>query len=119
MTRHCFTLQVRPDALDKYRERHASVWPEMMAALHAAGWRHYTLHLRADGLLVGIVHAEDLQAAQSAMAAAEVNTRWQAQMASLFADLPDGRPDQGFTLLETVFDLDAQLSAYAQLGDAP
>ncbi|HET9901519.1 MAG TPA: L-rhamnose mutarotase, partial [Actinomycetes bacterium] len=54
MTRVCFTLQVRPDRLDEYVQRHASVWPDMLRALHNAGWHDYTLHLRYDGLLVGV-----------------------------------------------------------------
>jgi len=49
--RICFTLQVRPDRLDEYRRRHATVWPDMRAALRAAGWHDYSLFLRDDGLL--------------------------------------------------------------------
>lgn len=119
MPRYCFTLQVRPDRLAEYRERHAAVWPQMLQALHDAGWREYTLHLRGDGLLVGVVHADDLAAAQAAMAATDVNARWQEQMAPFFTDLPGGRPDEGMTLLETVFDLDAQRRAHAQSGESP
>ena len=43
------------------------------------GWRNYSLFLRDDGLLIGYVEADDLQAAQAAMAATEVNARWQAR----------------------------------------
>jgi L-rhamnose mutarotase len=109
--RYVFTSQVDPARAEEYRARHAAVWPDMLRALRDAGWRSYTLHLREDGLLVGVVEADDLDAAQAAMEATEVNGRWQAEMARLFAD-PSGRPpDQGFTRLETVFDLDAQLAA--------
>ena len=83
----------------------------MLDALHEAGWRDYTLHLRDDGLLVGVVTTDDLAAAQAAMDATEVNARWQAEMAPFFADLPGGRPDQGFRRLDTVFDLDEQRRA--------
>ena len=38
MERVCFQLRVRADRLDEYRERHRAVWPEMLAALSAAGW---------------------------------------------------------------------------------
>ena len=86
----------------------------MLAALHQAGWRDYTLHLRDDGLLVGVVTSDDRAAAQAAMAATEVNARWQAEMAPFFADLPGRRPDEGFHLLETVFDLDEQRRAAGQ-----
>ncbi len=115
--RYCFLLQVRPDRLDEYRERHRAVWPEMLAALRDTGWRNYSLHLRADGLLVGYVEADDLAAAQAAMAATEVNARWQAEMAELFVELPSGSPDTSFTVLEQIFDLDAQLAA-AEAADA-
>jgi L-rhamnose mutarotase len=40
MTRYCFTSRVDPRNLDRYRERHAAVWPEMLTALRDAGWRN-------------------------------------------------------------------------------
>jgi L-rhamnose mutarotase len=108
--RYCFLLQVRPDRIEEYRRRHRAVWPEMLAALRDAGWRNYSLHLRADGLLVGYVECDDLDAAQRAMAATDVNARWQAEMASFFVDLDGRRPDEGFEVLEEVFHLEDQLS---------
>jgi L-rhamnose mutarotase len=112
--RVCFTLQVRPDRLAEYRERHAAVWPEMLRALRDTGWRDYQLFLREDGLLVGTVVVEDLAAAQAAMDATEVSARWEAEMAPFF-DLPAARDGRGKAQLELVFDLQAQLAA---LGDA-
>ena len=97
MRRVCFTLQVRPERLAEYRRRHASVWPDMLAAL------------RDDGLLVGYFLTPDLDAAQAAMEATEVNARWQAEMAPFFADLPGARPDRGFVVLDEVFHLEDQL----------
>ena len=91
MERVCFLLRVRPDRLDEYRERHRAVWPEMRDALSATGWRNYSLFLRDDGLLIGYVEAEDLDAAQKAMAATEVNARWQSEMTEFFTSQEDGR----------------------------
>ncbi|WP_298989964.1 L-rhamnose mutarotase [uncultured Pseudokineococcus sp.] len=119
MPHYCFTLQVRPDRLEEYTRRHAAVWPEMLEALAASGWRDYRLFLREDGLLVGTVEADDLDAAQAAMDATEVNARWQADMAPFFADLPGGRPDTGAARLALVFDLDAQRTAGHPPGPAP
>lgn len=103
--RHCFLLRVRPERMDEYRRRHATVWPEMLAALADTGWRNYSLFLHDDGLLVGYVEADDLQAAQAGMAVTEVNARWQAEMAEFF-ELPSGeRPDTGLLRLEEVFHL--------------
>ncbi|MFV2098020.1 MULTISPECIES: L-rhamnose mutarotase [unclassified Micromonospora] len=109
--RYCFVLRVRPDRLAEYRARHAAVWPEMLHALRAAGWHDYALFLHPDGLLVGHVRADDLAAAQAAMARTEVNARWQAEMAPFFTELGGRRPDEGFVLLEEIFDLDEQLAA--------
>lgn len=109
MARVCFVSRIRPDRVEEYRARHAQVWPEMLRALHETGWRDYTLHLSPDGLLVGVVDVDDFDAAREAMAARDVNARWQAQMAELFG--ADGPPDEGFVVLECVFDLDAQLAA--------
>ncbi|TNY37055.1 L-rhamnose mutarotase [Thermomonospora catenispora] len=105
MQRVCFLLRVRPDRIEEYKERHRAVWPEMRAALRESGWRNYSLFLRDDGLLVGYLETEDFEAAKAAMAATEVNARWQAEMAPFFADL-DGRPDENMTPLTEVFHLD-------------
>jgi L-rhamnose mutarotase len=117
MRRVCFTLQVDPTRLAEYRARHAAVWPEMLSALRAAGWHDYSLFLRDDGLLVGYLMTDDLAAAQAAMEATDVNRRWQAEMAQYFVDLPGGRPDRGVTVLDEVFNLDAQLERARQLGE--
>lgn len=110
MNRYCFLLQVRPDRLEEYVERHERVWPEMLGALRDTGWHNYSLFLRDDGLLVGYVESPDLAAAQAAMAATEVNARWQAEMAGFFVGLDGRGPDEGFLLLREVFNLDDQLA---------
>jgi L-rhamnose mutarotase len=101
LERVCFLLRVRPDRLDEYRERHAAVWPEMLDALRATGWRNYSLFLTADGLLVGYLECEDFEACREAMEQRDVNARWQAEMAPFF----EQGPDAGFERLEQVFHL--------------
>ncbi|WP_210493334.1 L-rhamnose mutarotase [Patulibacter sp. SYSU D01012] len=105
MERVCFLLQVKPERLDEYQERHARVWPEMLEALTASGYRNYSIFLRPDGLLVGYFECDDYAAADAAMQATDVNARWQAEMAD-FMTLPDGaRPDTGLLRLQEVFHL--------------
>ncbi|MBT0774052.1 L-rhamnose mutarotase [Kineosporia sp. J2-2] len=111
MNRYCFLLQVRPERLEEYKERHSPVWPDMLAALRDSGWTNYSLFARPDGLLVGYVEAEDLTAAQEAMARTEVNARWQAGMSEFFVGLDGRAPDEGFLLLDEVFNLEDQLGA--------
>jgi L-rhamnose mutarotase len=91
--------------LEEYVERHRDVWPEMQAALRDTGWHNYSLFLRDDGLLIGYVEAEDLEAAQKAMAATAVNTRWQAEMTEFFTGIDGRPPDESFLLLPEIFHL--------------
>ena len=106
MQRVCFVLQVRPEMLEQYRERHRAVWPEMLTALSETGWHNYSLFLRPDGLLVGYFETPDLQRARAGMAEREVNARWQSEMAPFFVALEGLRPDEGFLQLEEAFHLD-------------
>lgn len=116
MPRVCFTLQVLPERLPEYRLAHEAVWPDMLEALRDSGWHDYSLYLRDDGLLVGVVETADLAAAQAAMQRTTVNSRWQAAMAPFF-DNPDTTPDRAMQVLDEVFHLETQLERLTEQGD--
>jgi L-rhamnose mutarotase len=105
LQRVCFVLQVRPERLEEYKERHRMVWPEMKQALRDTGWRNYSLFLRADGMLVGYLETDDFERAKSQMAAQGVNARWQREMAGFFVQQGDVLPDEAMLPLEEVFHL--------------
>src|SRR5438105_4784050 len=106
MQRICFVLQVKPDRLEEYKERHRYVWPDMQAALRETGWGNYSLFLRDDGLLVGYLETADFGAAVAAMQERDVNARWQAEMAEFFELPADGAPDTALERLAEIFHLD-------------
>jgi L-rhamnose mutarotase len=106
MERVCFLLQVKRDRLDEYKERHKTVWADMLQALRETGWHNYSLYLRDDGLLVGYFETPSLAAAVAGMQRREVNARWQAEMGEFFEALGGRAPDTGFLRLEEVFHLD-------------
>lgn len=107
MQRAAFLLKIRPERLEEYKAHHTRVWPEMLAALRAAGWHNYSLFVRPDGLLFGYVETPDgLAAAQARMAVTAINTRWQEFMAPFFESPAGARPDELFFELEEVFHLD-------------
>ncbi|MBF6949138.1 L-rhamnose mutarotase, partial [Acinetobacter baumannii] len=72
----------------------------------------YSLFLRDDGTLIGHVEADDLDEAQARVAETEVNRRWQAAMAELFAG--DGAPDEAWERVPQVFQLERQLAQAGQ-----
>ena len=106
MPRVCFQLQVRPERMAEYRERHAAVWPEMRDALASTGWRNYSLFLSDSGMVIGYVECEDFETAVRAMEQTEVNARWQAEMGEFFVGLEGRRPDEGLVRLDEIFHLD-------------
>lgn len=105
MQRICFTLQVRPEKLEEYKQRHHAVWPEMQQALRDSGWNNYSLFLRSDGLLIGYLETEDFDRARSAMTGREVNNRWQREMMPFFVQPNDVAPDCAMSPIEEVFHL--------------
>lgn len=105
MQRICFVLQVKPERIEEYKQRHRHVWSEMKAALRETGWENYSLFLREDGLLVGYLETEDFERARAGMAKREVNDSWQREMHDFFVQ-PDGAlPDRAMKSLEEVFHL--------------
>lgn len=94
MQRVCFILQVKPDRIEEYKERHRRLWPEMQAALRETGWSNYSLFLREDGLLVGYLETEDFERARAGMAKREVNERWQREMGDFFTQSNGVLPDR-------------------------
>jgi L-rhamnose mutarotase len=105
MKRVCFVLQVKPDRLPEYRERHRAVWPEMLTALRDTGWQNYSLFLRADGLLVGYLETDDFERARREMAKRNINQRWQREMAEFFVHGEDTPPDRQIEPLDEIFHL--------------
>jgi L-rhamnose mutarotase len=100
-----FRMKVRPERQEEYVERHANVWPEMLDALRSAGWHNYSLFLGEDGTVIGYLECDDFSAAQSAMAATEVNARWQAEMAEFFVGLDGSHADEVFKIEREIFHL--------------
>jgi len=104
MERVGFTMRLLPGQEAEYRRRHAAVWPEMLAALRAAGARNYSIFLNGDDLFA-YLEVDDFDAFRASMAATEVNDRWQAEMALLIDPLTD--PATGFhRRLEEIFHLE-------------
>jgi len=101
--RVCFLLRLKPDRIDDYLAAHQTVWPEMLDALRAAGYRNYSLFVRPDdGLVVGYFETDDVEATNAAMARADVNERWQSTMAEYFES---GHPDRSLQRLTEYFHL--------------
>jgi L-rhamnose mutarotase len=112
--RVCFTMQVVPEKLEEYLERHRAVWPEMLEALYSTGWRNYSLFARPDGLIVAYLETEDFEAARENMGLTEIDAAWQESMAPLFA--AGGSFEDGPGPLHEAFHLEDQLARARGVG---
>jgi len=99
-----FVMRILPGQVAEYRRRHASVWPDMLAELRAAGARNYSIFAERPNLFA-YLEVEDFARFTAHMDASPVNARWQAEMAGLIDPLTD--PATGFhRRIEEVFHLE-------------
>lgn len=110
MERVCFYLQVKPELIDEYVERHQRVPHPMLQAIADAGRRNYSLFLRPDGLLVGYYETDDDAESARKLAADPRTEEWEEQAARFFVTLNGNRADQGAPQIAEVFNLSSQLT---------
>jgi len=105
MERRCFLLKVKPGRLQDYLDAH-DVWQELLDVMHDAGLRNYSMFYRPDGLLVGYLEGEDIQASLARVAASDVSARWEAKMGEFFESGPVDPENSGYEWLAGYFHMD-------------
>lgn len=103
MARYAWTARLRPDKVDEYVTAHAKVWPDVLAAITAAGIRDYSIWRFGDRVFAQYECDGDHEAALRTEAAAEATGRWRAAMRELF--MPEVATE-GVTWLEEIFRLE-------------
>jgi len=84
MQRACFLLRVKKGRLQEYLKAHDPVWPEMLDAIRDAGIRNYSMFHSGDGLLVGYMEGDDIEASLRKIGETDVSRRWEEGMAPFF-----------------------------------
>jgi L-rhamnose mutarotase len=102
MTRVAWTARLRPDKVDAYVEAHAHVWPDVLAAIRAAGIRDYSIWLFEDRVFAQY-ECDDPAEAIRLEDAAEATGRWRALMREYF--VPE-LATEGVSWLPEIFRLD-------------
>ena len=92
MEKVAFSMQLKPGVAAEYERRHAEIWPELLAALQAAGVRDYSIyHDPASGVLFAVQQRLPGHTVAELPATAVVQ-RWWAYMADLMEINPDNSP---------------------------
>jgi L-rhamnose mutarotase len=104
MKRVAFKMQLKPGAVAEYKRRHDEIWPELAAAIRAAGISAYSIFLdEATLTLFAVQHQTDNRAAAD-LPHDPIVKKWWAYMAPLMEVNPDNSPVCGD--LTEVFYLD-------------
>ncbi len=109
MQRYGQVIQLDPDSVARYKELHASVWPEVLATISACHLTNYSIFLREpENLLFAYFEyvGEDFDADMAAMAADPVTQSWWDVCMPLQRPLESRGPGEWWASTEEVFHLD-------------
>ena len=69
-------ITLRPGVEAEYERRHDEIWPEMVAALHAAGFSEMRLFRHEQTVSIYSVAHPDADTAWARLRETDINTRW-------------------------------------------
>lgn len=94
MQRFAFTMKLKPGCAAEYQKRHATIWPELVQLLRAAGVHDYAIFLDEETNLLFAVQKQTGASSQDLGGTAIVQ-QWWAYMADLMETHPDHSPVTG------------------------
>ena|ERR1041384_408138 len=104
MIRNAFVMKLKPGFEADYKRRHDQIWPELSAALKAAGISDYSIFLdERTGFLFAVQKLTDVNTADQLPQAAIVK-KWWAYMKDIMESNADNSPVA--VALKEVFHLD-------------
>ena len=104
MKRHAFKMRLKPGVTAEYQKRHDEIWPELAAALKAAGISDYSIFLDAETLTLFAVQKQADQNSIADLPQHPLVKKWWAHMAPLMETHADHSPVCGE--LKEIFHLD-------------
>lgn len=108
MRRRALLIRLRPERRQEYIEKHREVWPEVVAALKAAGHHNYSVFLR-DDLLFSYFEYDpdvDIDARRRAMRASPVLEPWLSLMNACQQPLANAGPNEWWASMDEIYHLD-------------
>jgi L-rhamnose mutarotase len=107
MKRFGIVVRLEPSQIERYKEYHRNVWPEVLETIHRCNIRNYSIYLKDDYLFGyyeyhGVDHAADM----ARMAADPKTQEWWSIMMPMQRPLASRRENEFWAEMEEVFHLD-------------
>ncbi len=92
VTRHGFTMRLKPGVADEYRRRHDAIWPELVEALKRAGVSEYSIFLDEKTGVLFAVQSRSMDNTVSELPGLAIMRKWWDYMADLMEVEADRSP---------------------------
>ena len=100
-------IRIRPDRIEEYERLHAETWPGVLAAIHAANIRNYSIFRHGELLFAYFEHVgEDFAADMKAMAADPVIQEWWARTDAMQEPFPERKAGDWWLTIPEIFHTD-------------
>ena len=104
MQRYASLIGVRPEGIAEYERLHANTWPAVLATIHSANIRNYSIFRFGTQLFAYFEYVGDDYAADMARMAADPKTQeWWTHTDPLQEPLPDRQPGEWWAAIREVF----------------
>ena len=100
-------IDVRAERIGEYERLHAQAWPGVLAAIHRANIRNYSIYRHGTRLFASFEYlGDDYEADIAAMAADPIVQEWWTLTDAMQEPLPDRQPGAWWTTIPEVFHTD-------------
>ena len=101
-------LRDNPDIIEKYKEYHRAVWPEVIAGLRGIGVSNMKIFLRGRRLFMYLEVPHDFDPVRDFPRYMESPRarQWDELMRGFQEQVPEAAPDEWWASMEEVFDID-------------
>ena len=100
-------LRIKPEAIEKYKEYHASVWPNVLKTITECNIKNYSIFLKDDLLFAYMeYHGVDRGADWAKMAADPATQEWWAIMDPMQEPISTRKPGEWWAQMDEVFHVD-------------
>lgn len=104
MERICFKFAIYPGQEAEYKRRHDEIWPELVEAIQASGFKNYSLFRKGQEVVAYVECHPDVTTAFKALSGSEANDRWSKWFEDVIVSLTD--EDGNLFRLDEVWHLD-------------